>query len=1073
MQVAGEDGAGNERLGVALQVALERARAVDRVIPVGDDERLGGVGHLEVQRAVSQAAAKGGDEVVNDVRQVVARERTEHEDLIQTVEKLRPESAAQLALHVLARVRGDLAVRADAVEQVLAAEVRREDDDRVLEVHRAALAVRDAAVVEDLQQDVEHIRVRLFDLIEQHDGVRLAAHGLGELAALVVADVSGRRADETRDGEFLHVLGHVDAHHAALIVKQALGQCLGQFRLADTRRAKEQERADRAVRVADAGTRALDGLADLLHGLVLADQAAVQHFVEVQQLLALALHELCHRDAGPLGDDAGDLLLGHGVVHEGVVALAALGRGFGLGELLFEARQVGVLQARGLFVLIVALGLFDLGVQVVNVRLEGLDLLDAVLLGLPAGLLLVEAVLELGELLRELFEPVARELVVLFLEGHLLDLHLHDAAAQVVELRRHGVDLRADHGAGLVDEVDGLVRQETIGDIAVGERGRGDERVVVDAHAVVDLVALFQAAEDGNGVLHRRLIDLHGLEAALERGVLFDILAVLVERRRADAVQLAAGEHRLEQVAGVHAALGLARADDGVQLIDEQQDAALALAHFLEHGLEPLLEFAAVLCARDQRAHIERENGLVLQPLRHVAAHDALRQPFGDGRLADARLADEHGVVLCFAREDADDVADLLIAADDRVHLAFAGALDEVGAVLFQCVIGVLGVVARDGAGLDLFQLGHKARLRDAVRAEDALDGGGLVGEDAEHQVLDGDVGVAAGLGLALGEIEDLARFRRGVHLAAAAGDLRQLVNSGVQLAEHGVAVHAHAAEQRADQAAVGVNERIEQVLRREILVAVFLRHALGGLDGFDCLLREFISVHSRVAACSGTQRLLSWMVANGSDEDRRALLLRAVERLDLGRGVLPGEVCLHEPVEQLHVVRDRAGNLLARVVVIRRERERAHELAVVQCVIRLYAGQVRVLDLLPEAEKLRHALQQLRRLGAEDDGQLAEPLLLVAVERDLVLDRRAVLVLQAALERHARRVRREKRHQVARRRDELLDLVENVLDAALRRHDRGIVGKDLIDECRAVRAHAVSHAVDLAHDLLVEHEAV
>ena len=915
--------------------------------------------------------------------------------------------------------------------------------------------------------------MRLFDLIEQHDGVRFAAHGLGKLTALVVADVSGRRTDETRDGEFLHVLGHVDAHHAALIVKQALGQRLGQFRLADARRAEEQERADRAVRVADAGTRALDGLADLLHGLVLADQAAVQHFVEVQQLLALTLHELCHRDAGPLGNDAGDLLLGHGVVHEGVVALAALGRGFGLGELLLEVRQVGVLQARGLFILIVALGLFDLGVQVVNVRLEGLDLLDAVLLGLPAGLLLVEAVLELGELLRELFEPVARELVVLFLEGHLLDLHLHNAAAQVVELRRHGVDLRADHGAGLIDEVDGLVRQETVGDIAVGERGRGDERVVVDAHAVVDLVALFQAAEDGDGVLHRRLIDLHGLEAALERGILFDILAVLVERRRADAVQLAAGEHRLEQVAGVHAALGLARADDGVQLIDEQQDAPLALAHFLEHGLEPLLEFAAVLCARDQRAHIERENGLVLQALGHVAAHDALRQPFGDGRLADARLADEHGVVLCFAREDADNVADLLIATDDRVHLAFAGALDEVGAVLFQRVIGVLRVVARDGAGLDLFELRHKARLRDAVRAEDALDGGGLVGEDAEHQVLDGDVGVAAGFGLALGEIEDLARFRRGVHLAAAAGDLRQLVNGGVQLAEHGVAVHAHAAEQRTDQAAVGVNERIEQVLRREILVAVFLRHALGGLDGFDCLLREFISVHSRVAACSGTQRLLSWMVANGSDEDRRALLLRAVERLDLRRGVLPGEVCLHEPVKQLHVVRDRAGNLLARVVVIGRQRERAHELAVVQRVIRLHAGQVRVLDLLPEAEKLRHALQQLRRLGAEDDGQLAEPLLLVAVERDLVLDRRAVLVLQAALERHARRVRREKRHQVARRRDELLDLVEDVLDAALRRHDRGIVGKDLIDECRAVRAHAVGHAVDLAHDLLVEHEAV
>ena len=183
-----------------------------------------------------------------------------------------------------------------------------------------------------------------------------------------------------------------------------------------------------------------------------------------------------------------------------------------------------------------------------------------------------------------------------------------------------------------------------------------------------------------------------------------------------------------------------------------------------------------------------------------------------------------------------------------------------------------------------------------------------------------GDVGVTAGLRLALGETEDLARFRRGVHLAVAAGDFRQLIDGGVELTEHSVAVHAHAAEQGADQAAVGVDERIEQVLRREILVAVLLRHALGGLDGFNCLLGEFISVHSRVAACSGTQRLLSWMVAE-LNENRRALLLRAVERFDLGRGILPGEVGLHEPVEQLHVVRDRTGDFLARVVVVRRER--------------------------------------------------------------------------------------------------------------------------------------------------------
>ena len=64
----------------------------------------------------------------------------------------------------------------------------------------------------------------------------------------------------------------------------------------------------------------------------------------------------------------------------------------------------------------------------------------------------------------------------------------------------------------------------------------------------------------------------HRLEAALQGRVLLDVLAVLVQRGGADAVQLAAGQRGLEHVAGVHRALGLARADEGVELVDEEDD---------------------------------------------------------------------------------------------------------------------------------------------------------------------------------------------------------------------------------------------------------------------------------------------------------------------------------------------------------------------------------------------------------------------------------------------------------------------------------------------------------------------
>ena len=203
----------------------------------------------------------------------------------------------------------DFAVRADAVEQNLAAEVRGQDDDRVLEVHGPALRVRDPAVVEDLKQDVEYIRMCLFNFVKQNDGIRTAAHGLGQLAAFLIAHVSGRRANETRHGEFLHVLGHIDPNEVLLVVKEACGQRLCKLCFADARGAKEQERAKRPVRVLNTGSASLDGLCHNAHSLVLPDDSLVERVFEVQELFTLGLHESRYRNARPALDDLRDFFL--------------------------------------------------------------------------------------------------------------------------------------------------------------------------------------------------------------------------------------------------------------------------------------------------------------------------------------------------------------------------------------------------------------------------------------------------------------------------------------------------------------------------------------------------------------------------------------------------------------------------------------------------------------------------------------------------------------------------------------------------------------------------------------------
>ena len=136
-----------------------------------------------------------------------------------------------------------------------------------------------------------------------------------------------------------------------------------------------------------------------------------------------------------------------------------------------------------------------------------------------------------------------------------------------------------------------------------------------------------------------------GLEPALQGRVLLDVLAVLVQGGGADDADLAAGQSGLEDVGGVHGALGRACAHDGVQLVDEQDDVA-GLLHLVDGVLDALLELAAVLGAGHHAGQVQRQDALVQQLLGHVAGGDALGQTLGDGRLAHAGLTDQHGVVL-------------------------------------------------------------------------------------------------------------------------------------------------------------------------------------------------------------------------------------------------------------------------------------------------------------------------------------------------------------------------------------------------------------------------------------------
>ena len=141
-----------------------------------------GVGRVEPLR-------HGVDLQLHDVREHGLAERVEDDDLVEAVEELGPELRAHGVEHLaldLRELRGAAGVVAvgrvrrrevrDALEDERRPDVRREEDDRVAEVHRQPLAVREDAVVQELEEGVEDVGVGLLHLVEEEHAVGPVPH---------------------------------------------------------------------------------------------------------------------------------------------------------------------------------------------------------------------------------------------------------------------------------------------------------------------------------------------------------------------------------------------------------------------------------------------------------------------------------------------------------------------------------------------------------------------------------------------------------------------------------------------------------------------------------------------------------------------------------------------------------------------------------------------------------------------------------------------------------------------------------------------------------------------------------
>ena len=315
-------------------------------------------------------------------------------------------------------------------------------------------------------------------------------------------------------------------------------------------------------------------------------------------------------------------------------------------QLLFECRKSAVLQFGRLVQVAPLLRFLDIAVHLVDLLADPGQLVHAGFFILPLRFLGSELLLEFREFLLKVLKALHAQFIIFFLERGLLDLQLQDLPLHLIEFCGKGVHLSLDQRACFVYKVDSFIRQESVGDIAVGKNRSAYKRVVHDLDAVIHFIALLESSQDRDSVLNSRFIYHDGLESSLQCRVFLDILSVLLESRRAYAMKFAPCQHGFEHISGVHCAFRLARAHNGVKLVDKENDLAVALTHIFQHGLESFLKFTSVFCPRYQGAHIEGKDFLVFESFRHIALSDTLCKSLNNCCLADAGLTDQNRIVL-------------------------------------------------------------------------------------------------------------------------------------------------------------------------------------------------------------------------------------------------------------------------------------------------------------------------------------------------------------------------------------------------------------------------------------------
>src|SRR5687767_13846479 len=102
----------------------------------------------------------------------------------------------------------------------------------------------------------------------------------------------------------------------------------------------------------------------------------------------------------------------------------------------------------------------------------------------------------------------------------------------------------------------------SIGDVAIGEFHARYDSIRSVGHVVVILILLLDVLQDLDRFLNRGRFHQHFLETTLKSSVLFNVLTILIQRCRTDALDLTTRKRGFEHVACIKRSAGTTGTND-------------------------------------------------------------------------------------------------------------------------------------------------------------------------------------------------------------------------------------------------------------------------------------------------------------------------------------------------------------------------------------------------------------------------------------------------------------------------------------------------------------------------------